>query len=86
VVNNSFVDNTHKLPVGLYVGACLFFPAPGVVLLFLDGHHSAAFLIAVGMAYATGLGRTLMWRRLGRPVVPPGGRQARDRTETQRPD
>lgn len=70
VADNSLMDSTLKLPVGLYVGAVLFFPTPGVLLLLLKGHYSAAFLIAIGMVYAVGLGRTLLWRRLGRPAVP----------------
>jgi hypothetical protein len=63
------VDNTLKLPVWLYVAAVVFFPMFGIVLLLGDGHWSAAFLTLVGMAYAVGLGRVLLWRRLGRPMV-----------------
>ena len=70
VRDNPRVDNTVKLPVWLYVVAVVFFPAFGLVFLISEGHWSAAFLNLVGIAYAIGLGRALLWRRLGRPALP----------------
>lgn len=81
MIDNHRVDNTLKLPLALYIFAVILFPAPGIVLLFLHGHRSSAFLLIVGMAYAVGLGRVLLWRRLGRPAVP--ARRRRDTKATQ---
>jgi hypothetical protein len=59
------------MPLPIFVAALIVFPTPGVALLILDGSYSSAFLIVLGMSYAAGLGRTLLWRRLGRPALPP---------------
>jgi hypothetical protein len=65
------------LPLWLYMCAVLIFPAPGVALLLLRGQHAAAFLIVVGNFYAAGLGRSLLWRRLGQPPIPAARQQWR---------
>ena len=80
LADNHRVDNTLKLPLALFVTAVVLFPAPGVALLLMDGHWGSAFLVMVGMAYAIGLGRVLLWRRLGRPAVPARQGQSRDTT------
>ena len=75
------MDESLKIPLPLYVVAIVLFPAPGIVLLTLEGHHSSAFLILLGMLYAGGLGRVLLWRRLGRPALPPAPRRTRARRD-----
>jgi hypothetical protein len=65
------MDNTLRMPLPIFVTAVILFPTPGLVLLVLDGSQSSAFLIVLGMFYAAGLGRALLWRRLGRPALPP---------------
>ena len=77
------MDNTLKIPLPVYVVAVVLFPMFGVVFLLLDHHWSAAFLSVVGLAYAIGLGRVLLWRRLGRPRVP--ARRGAGSLRTQRP-
>jgi hypothetical protein len=69
------MDSTLRLSPWLFGFAVIFFPAPGITLLLLDGSYSSAFLMVVGLAYAAGLGRALLWRRLGRPALPPAARR-----------
>ena len=70
------MDNTLRLPLAMYVTSLILFPAFGLIFLVMDGHWSAAFLTVMGYAYAIGLGRVLLWRRLGRPPVPPRTKSA----------
>jgi hypothetical protein len=64
------MDSALKTPTWVYVVALALFSAPGIVLLVLQGHAASAVLVLIGLAYAAGLGRALLWRRLGRPALP----------------
>jgi len=77
--HNPHVDNLVKLPPWLYAFAVVFFGAPVVALLLLQGRHGAAFLIVLSVIYAALLGRSLLWRRLGQPPMPADRRKPRDK-------
>ncbi len=62
--------STLRIPLVFYLAAVVLFPLPGLILLFAEGHWGAAILTIFGILYAIGLGRTLLWRRLGKPRLP----------------
>ncbi len=68
---NRPVRSMLQLPIWVYYSGVLLFTGLPVVAFLLLGSHSLVMLTLAGNLYAAGLGRKLLWERLGRPEIPP---------------
>ncbi|MFX0594738.1 hypothetical protein [Melissospora conviva] len=72
---NQVVRPWFDLPVWMFWCALVLSTGLPVIALLMEGKYSFAALAIAGNLYAAGLGRRILWERLGRPPAPdgPGG-------------
>ncbi|MDG4827257.1 hypothetical protein O7635_35880 [Asanoa sp. WMMD1127] len=62
-----------ELPLLIPVLGVSVFGLPVIAWLVLQGRYAMAFLAVTSILYGVLLGRSLLWRRLGKPAIPRAG-------------